>query len=138
MNERTEELNAAITKAAGGSLPRRLDWRSPLADDGYAEYFDADFLERIDVELPERSLESFWPQRGPHWDALARSSNRDAVLVEAKSHIPEIFSTPTQAKGESLDRIQMSLTETAEAFGATTSCDWSATFYQYTNGLGHL
>ena len=138
VNERPDELNAAITAATSGAFAGELEWVSPLREDGYAEYHDHDFLDRLEVELPGRSLKSFWPPRGPHWDALARTVGRDVVLVEAKSHIPEIFSNPTQAKGESRTLIEASLKETAAAFGGKTSCDWSDTFYQYANRLAHL
>lgn len=138
VNERPVELNGAITTATAGALSGELEWLSPLREDGYAEYYDSDFLDCLGIDPSDRPLESFWPAGGPHWDALARGTGGDMVLVEAKSHIPEIFSNPTQAKGESRKLIDTSLQEAADAFGAETSCDWSDTFYQYANRLAHL
>lgn len=138
VNERTGEINAAIADAAGGALKGEIEWRSPLEHLGFAEYYDGDALKQLEIDLEARPLEKFWPRRGPHWDGLATTAEGHKLLVEAKSHISEIFTTPTQASGRSLELIKDSLAETAEAFGAKTSCDWSDTFYQYANRLAHL
>ena len=41
------------------------------------------------LTLPQRSLSSFWPRRGPQWDGLARTGRGDLLLVEAKAHVAD-------------------------------------------------
>lgn len=131
VNENPMALDSAI-----GIGP--IKWRSPLACDHYAEYRDSAALELLKVELPRRSLASFWPARGPQWDALGRAASGEAILVEAKAHVPEILSPGCQASAASLPRIRTSLAETAEGVGAQRGAvDWSQRFYQYTNRLAH-
>ena len=62
----------------------RIEWISPLASDGYAEYRDNAFLDCIEIKPLKRSLLSFWPPRGPQQFWLnakrisAKSSRRQA------------------------------------------------------------
>jgi hypothetical protein len=61
------------------------------------------------------------------------------ILVEAKAHIGEIKSPPTQAKSQqSVARISASLEETRRFARGSDYVDWSRVFYQYTNRLAHL
>jgi len=115
-----------------------VEWLSPLADDDYAEYSDGAFLGRLrcaDLKVP---LETFWPRGGPEWDGLARTSDNQLVIIEAKAHIPEIVSTPTAATEPALSSIQQSLAATKTFMGCSAPCDWATAFYQYTNRLAHL
>jgi hypothetical protein len=131
VNEDSDALNRAI-----GIGP--IDWRSPLASDEYAEYRDTSALDLLKVELPKRPLSSFWPARGPQWDAVGRAASGEVIFVEAKAHIGEILSPGTKASAETLPLIRASLSETATALGAVPGhVDWSQTFYQYTNRLAH-
>jgi hypothetical protein len=130
VNQHPEVLNAGI-----GVGP--VEWRSPRADDGYAEYRDQAFLDRLGLSLPRRPLGGFWPSGGPQWDALGRATSGEAVLVEAKAHVPELLSQPTQAGEESASIIARSLSEAATGLGASPGTDWSRRFYQYTNRLAH-
>jgi hypothetical protein len=114
-----------------------IDWRSPRDDDDYAEYRDESFLKRLDIALPRRSLESFWPRGGPQWDALGRARSGSAVLVEAKAHLNELYSPASAASEPSLAIIQQALAETAQALGVAAGYDWSKQFYQYGNRLAH-
>lgn len=57
--------------------------------------------------------------------------------MEAKAHVPELLSPPTEATDKSLALIRRSLTQTAAGLGAAPCCDWSQRFYQYTNRLAH-
>lgn len=114
-----------------------VDWCSPRADDEYAEYRDQAFLDRLGVKLVKRTLADFWPPRGPQWDALGRAASGEAVLVEAKAHVAELLSPPTQATDASAGLIRHSLSEAASALGATPGTDWSQRFYQYGNRLAH-
>jgi hypothetical protein len=114
-----------------------ISWVSPLAEDSYAELRDDDFLSALGVCLRKRSLDSFWPRGGPVWDGLAKTSRDDVILVEAKSHIPEMVST-CAAGPENLRRIQDSLAETAAFYGSTKPDAWCHQYYQYANRLAHL
>jgi len=131
VNEGSNVLNAAI-----GIGP--IQWRSPLASDEYAEYRDSSFLDLLGVDLPRRSLSSFWPAHGPQWDALGRAGSGELVLVEAKAHVGEILTPGSQASESTLPLIRASLSETATALNALPGAvDWSQRFYQYTNRLAH-
>jgi hypothetical protein len=114
-----------------------IDWRSPRADDGYAEYRDQEFLERLRITPPKRSLHDFWPSRGPQWDALGRAASGEIVLIEAKAHISELLSPPMKAGDSSARVISKSLNEVVEALKVSPGTDWSRRFYQYANRLAH-
>jgi hypothetical protein len=81
--------------------------------------------------------EDFWPLDGPQWDALGRAASGEAVLVEAKAHVAELLSSPTQATATSAEMIQRALSEAASALAASPGIDWSRRFYQYSNRLAH-
>lgn len=130
VNEQPEVLDSAI-----GLGPVR--WFSPLAVDDFAEYRDAAVVELLGIRLARRALEDFWPTGGPQWDALGRTESGRVVLAEAKAHVPELFTQPSQASPDSLSRIRAALHETAAALRATPGADWSALFYQYANRLAH-
>ena len=119
---------------------KRLDWVSPLQDDKFAEYRDEAWLARIGRSDLAASLAEFWPKLGPQWDALAVTDAGHVVLVEAKAHIGEFCSPPSQASPASMARIVGSLTAVAADLGvaADNRADWSRHFYQYANRLAHL
>ena len=115
-----------------------IDWRSPLAEDDFAEYRDESFLERLDIPKLTHPLSGFWPKRGPQWDALGIAASGERVLVEAKANLPEILSSPLQSTDPRSTRlIRKSLEETAHALRAKEGTDWSKKFYQYANRLAH-
>jgi len=130
VNEHPLVLSTAI--GASG-----VTWLSPLPKDRYAEYRDEDVLTRLEVATPRRSLQSFWPQGGPQWDALGRSASGEVILVDANAHIPELLAPPSQVPEESQALVRQSLAETAAALGAVPGMDWAARFPQYTNRLAH-
>lgn len=138
VNDRPDLLEGILRPALPLARDDALEWCSPRGEDGYAEYRDHAFLERLRIELTRRPLSSFWPRGGPQWDALARSHSGTIVLVEAKAHIAEVLSPPTQAREPSLSRIRRALAETAKFFRASAGTDWSTRFYQYTNRLAHI
>lgn len=114
-----------------------IKWLSPLSSDDFAEYRDKAFLDRLGITLPRRPLDSFWPSRGPQWDALGRADSGECVLVEAKAHIAEVFSPKTAASEASAQVIRHALAETTAGLGALPGLDWSLRFYQYANRLAH-
>ena len=138
VNEAPDELGRQIEEASRGGIKAPIAWKSPRQGDAFAEYSDAEFIEKLEVPLPARSLEQFWPKGGPNWDALGTSRNGQVVLVEAKSHVSEIISSPCGAGKPALRRIKAALCEVAAALEVDSSCDWTGTFYQYANRLAHL
>jgi hypothetical protein len=117
---------------------RSIEWRSPLTQDDFAEYRDAEFLKLVGLEKLSSALAEFWPQRGPQWDALGVTDRGDVLLVEAKAHIGELCSPGTQASAKSKERIQGALSETALALAAKPRAAWTEVFYQLANRLAHL
>jgi hypothetical protein len=115
----------------------RIDWLSPLAADDHAEYRDQEFLDCLEIKSLKRPLSSFWPTRGPQWDALGQAETGEVILVECKAHITEIFSPPSRAQESSAQLIRASLDETKEALGALPGMDWTLRFYQYANRIAH-
>lgn len=112
-------------------------WVSPLACDDFAEYRDGAFLEKLKLGHLAEALAGFWPSRGPQWDGLGLTAS-GVVLVEAKSHIRELFSPPSAASVASLARIEASLDGARSALGAAAGSPWSQTFYQLANRITHL
>ena len=115
-----------------------ITWRSPLIDDDHAEYRDESFLEKIEAANLAKDLSRFWPNRGPQWDALAMSDVGDILLVEAKAHIQEMLSSPTQAGPTSRKKIARALKETAQFMRAKPLTPWTEAFYQLANRIAHL
>ena len=138
VNQHPERINRYLAETLKLGDSDRVEWLSPLEKDGYAEYRDQAFLDRLGVPAGSVPLKSFWPSRGPQWDGLARTDRGHLILVEAKAHIPEMCSSPTGAKGKSLAMICASLDETKRFLRSRAKIDWSTCFYQYTNRLAHL
>lgn len=131
-------LNGPLSEMLAAS-PESISWRCPLQSDRFCEYRDMEALRRVDIVcLPKRSLSAFWPQRGPVWDALGRTERGELLFVEAKAHIAEAASPPTQATGDSLRLIQKSLLEVRQFLAPDSEADWSRVFYQYANRLAYL
>jgi hypothetical protein len=74
VNQSPQELSAKIAEAFSTSqvCADDIEWVSPLKAKRYAEYRDADFLRMVGLSQYESQLATFWPRRGPCWDALAR------------------------------------------------------------------
>jgi len=131
-------INQQLSQAIHLSSGDNICWLSPLTSDEYAEYRDASFTRKLGITLNKRSRESFWPERGPQWDALGKTDSGKVILLEAKSHLEEIVSPGTKASRASRGKIIASLEETKAYLRAHTEINWAGTFYQYTNRLAHL
>lgn len=138
VNRAPHLLDRAIAPHLNLSPTDRILWLSPLAGDAYAEYRDEMLLSKIEARAEAAPLSGFWPTRGPQWDALGRTSRGEPLLIEAKAHIPELLSPPTQATGTSLRMIRTSLNRVKWAVGSRAAADWDRIYYQYTNRLAHL
>src|ERR1700688_3250692 len=81
---------------------------SPVRSGRFAEYRDGDFLRRLGLAHLALALRKFWPRGGPCWDAPARfrvNGSDGYLLIEAKSHPPEIDGKGSCAAGPSLTLI---------------------------------
>ena len=147
VNARPEALTAAVMAA----LPPRLSelgatirWVSPLASDNYQEYRDGEFLAAVGSSDAGPQLADFWPSMGPCWDALGVVSDSlgrvkpGVILLEAKSHIEEIYGGGCKASVGSLARIERALSETKAWLGVSCESDWLGPLYQYGNRLAYL
>lgn len=138
VNDQPALLDAEVRRAVGLGEDVLIAWRSPLRGDSYSEYRDQTFLGQLEIELPHQSLESFWPSRGPQWDALAVTPTGAVLLVEAKAHIGELTSHCAARNPSSLERIQDAFDATKQHYGAPPAANWLSPYYQYTNRLAHL
>jgi hypothetical protein len=138
INRRPDLILAALRKAKAISDSTTIRWTSPLEDERCCEYRDRRALTKAGIGvLPVRPLNTFWPARGPVWDAIGRTSEDVAVFVEAKAHIPEAASPGTRATPQSRKLIEHSLEEARRWYAPKSKSDWSGTFYQYANRLAH-
>jgi len=151
LQDYVNEHEPTLTRALVAALPPRLQelgaslrWVSPLARDDYAEYRDADFLRAVGLAQFSSELAGFWPAGGPSWDALAVVTTPEArtipgiVMVEAKSHIPEIYGSGCQAGPHSRGLIEKSLAAARNWYGARPDADWTGALYQSANRLAYL
>ena len=115
---------------------RPIIWSSPLRADEYAEYWDQSFLDTLHVKLDKYPLNAFWPRSGPRWDAIGQVAGGAAVLLEAKSHIPEMMSA-CRATPLARAQIEKAFGEVARGWGVTVSAAWLKGYYQYANRLAH-
>jgi hypothetical protein len=152
VNEEPALLSRAIEDALGRQL--RLRWVSPLKTDLYKEYKDLEFLAAVGMSGYGQQLNEFWPKGGPRWDALAcvESGAGGVVLVEAKSHIPEMYAGGCKAtSSNSLQMIDASIKRTMAWLGVDPAANWRGCYpyhfktairkgclYQMANRIAHL
>jgi hypothetical protein len=138
VNERPLVLNQAISDAFKTALDLR--WVSPLESESYREYWDSAFLRALGLSKYSKELSNFWPNGGPHWDALAvESRTSGVVLLESKSHVSEIFGNGCGAEADSsVQKIEKAITLTKEWLQVTQPSNWKGPLYQCANRLAHL
>ncbi|HKS82492.1 MAG TPA: hypothetical protein VJR23_13390 [Candidatus Acidoferrales bacterium] len=134
-----EKFTQAVGDALGfpASARHAIEWVSPLQAEQYNEYQDREFLEVLGLERFAKQLAEFWPGRGPCWDALAKTGD-GCILVEAKSHVSEIYGGGCHAKGNSLKRIKAALDETKKHLGVRADAVWTGKLYQSANRYAYL
>jgi hypothetical protein len=134
-------LQHFVAEAPDALRPARLPtlaWVSPIAETRYREFSDGAFLEALGFGHLKPDLAAFWPRGGAVWDGLALAEGAP-VLVEAKAHVAEFFSSPCAAGAEtSRSRIASSLASCRADLGGDERSDWMRCFYQYANRLAHL
>lgn len=138
IHKHREIIDHAFHKGLDLSPNDAIEWVSPLPADQFKEYRDMEALRRLGIpSLGHRKLNDFWPNRGPVWDALARTISGEFIFVEAKAHIGEAASPRSKANAKSLELIQRSLAEARRFYSPRATAEWSGTFYQYANRLAH-
>jgi hypothetical protein len=114
-----------------------MTWHSPLESDAFREYRDGAALAKARIAELRHPLNSFWPSRGPVWDAIGTTEDGKPIFVEAKAHIPEAVSPPTKASPTSQTLIRRSLARARHFYAPRAKADWDRYFYQYANRLAH-
>jgi hypothetical protein len=137
VNSARNLLNSAVGHELGLQPDEKINWVSPLKPK-YTEFKDGAFLRELGIDLRKVPLKKFWPNGGPVWDALAKTTRGKIILCEAKAHIPEIDSPNSGASPKSLELIARSLGQTRTFLGGKPLVDWTRTFYQYSNRIAHL
>ncbi len=134
VNDKTNALNSAIAQALSQHNLNEdsIKWVSPLKEETYSEYRDSEFLERVGLVHLAPALRKFWPRNGPCWDALARIEG-GCILIEAKSHVAEIYGDGCGASAKSKQEIQAALGATKTLLGVSSEVDWTGRLYQSAN-----
>lgn len=139
VNVHTSTLDTAIAQAFGWSITTKIKWVSPIAKDGYAEYYDDSFLQQLGLSNLTVPLSQFWPRSGPRWDGLAKADENKVILVEAKAYVEEGVDYRSRASALASNQlIEKSLDASKVAFGAHKDANWHMPFYQHANRLAHL
>lgn len=136
INRKPELLLGALQRS--GAITRRtsITWQSPLEEEGFREYRDGTALAKA-AARPKIPLHSYWPARGPRWDAIGITSDRSPLFLEAKAHIAEAASAGTKASPDSRRLIDSSLIKARRFYAPRATADWGNLFYQYANRLAH-
>lgn len=100
-----------------------IRWVSPVEPD-FTEFRDADFLGAIRQSELAGQLRDFWPRNGPQWDALGLLGDRTPLLVEAKAHIAEVFTTIGAEAPSSRRKIEKAFQTTRQGLGIRTPYPW--------------
>lgn len=135
---RKPELLLDVLRACGAiALSNSVTWQSPLEAERFREYSDQNALRKAGITRLRWPLDSFWPRRGPVWDAIGVTSEGKPVFVEAKAHIPEAASPSTKASTISRKMIVHSLSKARRFYAPKSRADWTMLFYQYANRLAY-
>ena len=139
VNRRPDPLLQALRRSGAVPSDASVTWHSPLEGECFKEYRDGEALKRAGIAPNKlrKPLNSFWPARGPVWDAIGAASDGSALFLEAKAHIPEAATPGTKASPESLISIKKSLQEARRFYAPQATAKWCRTFYQYANRLAH-
>ena len=137
---RQQELRLAVGEALPDLAAATASWVSPLEAADYKEFFDGPFLDVLGLQSHRDALRSFWPRRGPQWDALSHVNDEGVLLVEAKAHLGE---TPrpdcSKATASSRAVISQRLSEVRTALRVPANASpWIDDHYQIANRIAHL
>lgn len=133
-----ELLRTALIESLAIKPNETVVWTAPLMAEGFAEPRDNEALRKAGINvLPHRGLNSFWPRRGPVWDAVARIDDDASVFVEAKANVREAATPASKASPASLVKIEAALQEARRFYAPASTVEWYGAFYQYANRLAH-
>ena len=138
INDKSELLEEEIRNAFEISKGIDFHWKSPLKKKRYEEYRDAAFLRALKIQSLREPLSSFWPARGPQWDALGILGDETAILIEAKAHVSEVLSRMQAKSTKSISLIEEAFVRTKKDLGIRNDNPWTSPFYQYANRIAHL
>jgi|SRR5215472_505016 len=140
VNQKPELLLHALRESGAIGQETTVTWQSPLKGDPsrpFKEYRDGEALEKAGIKQLKVPLHSFWPRRGPVWDAIGVTSD-GPLFIEAKAHIPEAASPATKASSlASRKLIYKSLVKTRHFYAPKATAVWGRVFYQYSNRLAY-
>lgn len=88
VNQNKDLFDKFVKSSFGFDYKLNINWLSPLKDDGFAEYRDKAFIDKLNLNNLKVPLKDFWPRMGPQWDAFGKSNDNKIFLVEAKANIP--------------------------------------------------
>lgn len=137
INRKPGLLLSALRRSGAISRHTSVTWHSPIESDSFREYRDCAALAKAGIVKLRKPLDSFWPPRGPVWDAIGSTSEKYPLFIEAKAHIPEAVSPATKASPTSRKLIDQSLAEARRFYAPKASAAWSGLFYQYANRLAY-
>ena len=137
INQKPDLLLGALCRSGAIAPKTSVTWLSPLKSDNFREYRDGPALVKACKNTLKKPLDSFWPSRGPVWDAIGITSKESPLFIEAKAHIPEAASPATRASVASRVLIDQSLVEARRFYAPRATAVWSNLFYQYANRLAH-
>ncbi len=137
INRKPELFLGALQQSGAVGRQTSVTWYSPLEADSFREYRDGVALAKAGITQLKEPLHSFWPPRGPVWDAIGIISNDGPLFVEAKAHIPEAASPATKASPVSRRLIDESLAKARRFYAPGATAAWNSIFYQYANRLAY-
>jgi len=101
-------------------------------------------LDFLDIDHPARiEWARIWPHRGTpiNWDAVGQvkiGARWEWLLVEAKAHLSEVFSTCGAKEDGGRPLIRQTFSRVKAALGVSDDCDWLDGYYQYCNRIAVL
>jgi len=114
-----------------------IKWLSPLAEDNYAEYKLNQAVIANEIGIP-KDIYTFWPKNQPQWDAIGLSGDT-IILVEAKAHTKELYSSMSASSDASRELICESMEKVLnECYPKGEIEKWKHGYYQLGNRLTFL
>jgi hypothetical protein len=103
---------------------------------------DGGFLDALELGQLRGELRSFWPKRGPSWDALAIVRGEGGIagyiLAEGKSYPAEMLGRGCSARSGTRELVESSLAAAKASLGVPATANWLGPYYQYANRLAHV
>lgn len=134
-----------IQNELNNMIGSELRWISPLAgeDEVFQEYELRHKVMKKELGITNEEAErlfSFWPQRQPQWDGIARSKDGKILyLVEAKAHLDEMKSKLSASNDQSIAKIKSAFENVHNTYyGEGNMNAWIKDYYQLANRLTFL